>query len=710
MGTPTGWRQDGNLPAELTGFVGRTRLLATVKRHLAEHRLVTVTGIGGVGKSRTALRVAHAVRHLYPDGVWFVDLARVRDPALVPQAVAAALSLADPSRPEVEMLAGWAAERRVLLVLDACEHLIDACASLAEALLSRAGELRMLVTSRQSLNVPGERTVPVPPLSLPGDDPGESPFDNESVRLFAERASAAVPDFVVDDDNIEVVAELCRRLDGIPLAIELAAVRLRTLSPRQMLSLLTDRFSLLAGASRTALPRHRTLRAAIGWSHELCEPGERLLWARLSIFAGDFDLDAARYVCSGPSLPEDRVMDLVAGLVEKSILLSVGEPGGGVRYRLIDTLREYGLEWLTELGEADATRARMRDHYLWLAEEAERAWSGADQVEWFLRLRQERDNIRAALDHCLTGPEPDGVLVGLRLLSSLWFMWAACGFAREGRVLLDRAIGAARRPSREKCKALWVLSYVCSAQGDIPGAIAAAEKCKEEALLVGDSSAVILATKMLGTAALLQGDLQKAQAYLGVAIELHQGPRELNPGLLPAIVEQSLVLSQQGRHQESEELLDDCRTLCRERGELWLRSYAAWATALTQRATGRTDEAVANAKESLRIKRRLHDVLGVLMAMNTLASLAMDQSRAERAAMLLGASEANWRRFGGLPQLGAPILAEDHDRCVKECQKALGDEAYHRTFDSGSRMDLDEAIAFAVDEVPPRASGRRARL
>ncbi len=708
MGTPTGWRQDGNLPMELTGFVGRTRLLATVKRQLAEHRLVTVTGIGGVGKSRTTLRVAHTVRHLYPDGVWFVDLARLRDPGLVPQAVAAALGLADPSRPETEMLADWGAERRALLVLDACEHLIEGCADLAETLLRRCGKLRMLVTSRQSLGVPGEHTVPVPPLALPGDDPAESPYDNESVRLFAERASAAAPDFVIDDDNIEIVSELCRRLDGIPLAIELAAVRLRTLSPRQMLALLTDRFSLLTGASRTALPRHRTLRAAIGWSHDLCEPGERLLWARLSLFAGDFDLDAVRNVCAGEGLPEEQVMELVAGLVEKSILLGVTDTAG-VRYRLIDTLREYGLEWLTELGEADATRARLRGYYLRLAEEAERAWSGPEQVEWFLRLRQERDNVRAALDYCLGGQDVDGVRDGLRMISSLWFMWAACGFAREGRVLLERALAAAKQPSPERCKALWVLSYVLSAQGDVPGAIETAELCKTEALLVGDSGAVILATKMLGTAALLQGDLQKAQAYLGVAIELHQGPRQLNPGLLPAIVEQSMVLSYQGRHTESEELLDDCRRLCLERGELWLRSYAAWATALTQRATGRTEEAVANAKDSLRIKRLLHDVLGVLIAMNTLAALAMDESRAERAAILLGAGEANWRRFGGLPQLGAPILANDHDRCVKECQKALGEEAYHRAFGSGARMNLDEAIAFAVDELPPPPTGRHAR-
>ena len=702
MVSPTGWSHDGNLPMELTGFVGRTRLLATITRHLSERRLVTVTGIGGVGKSRTALRVAHEVRSGFPDGVWYVDLSRLQDPGMVPQAVISALGLGDTHRPETEVLAEWAADRRLLLVLDACEHLVAECARLVEELLSRCAELRVLVTSRQSLGVPGEHTVPVPPMALPGDDPEESPYDNESVRLFAERASAVVPDFTVDASNIEIVCELCRRLDGIPLAIELAASRLRTLSLRQMLSLLTDRFSLLTGASRTALPRHRTLRAAIGWSHELCEPGERLLWARASIFAGDFDIEAARKVCAGDGLPKEQIMDLLGGLVEKSILLSTADPTT-VRYRLIDTLREYGLEWLRELGEIDRIRARHRDHFLDLAERAEQAWSGPQQVEWFLRVRRERDNFRAALDYCLS--DPAEVPAGLRMMSSLWFLWAACGFTREGRVLLERTIAMAK-PSPERCKALWVLSYVCSAQGDLAGAVKYARECEEQALLVGDHRAIILATKMLGTAALLQNDLPQAQAYLGVAIELYQGGRMLNPGLLPAIVEQALVLHHQGSHAEAEDLLNDCRQLCEERGEKWLLSYALWAIALTQQAVGRIAEAVANAKESMRIKRMLHDVFGVLMAMGTLAALAVDEGDAERAAMLLGATEANWRRYGSVPRL----VVDDRERCVKECQKVLGEEVYRRTFDAGARMTLDEAIKFAVNNEPPRPTGRHARL
>ncbi|GII91884.1 ATP-binding protein [Sinosporangium siamense] len=332
MATPTGWRREGNLPAELTSFVGRTSLLANLKRHLRESRLVTVTGIGGVGKSRTALRLAHQTRRQYRDGVWFADLARLQDAGMVKHTISSALGIADQSqRSGHDTLSEWVGDRDMLLIIDTCEHLVESCSSLIDNLLKRSEHLRILATSRQSLQLPFEQVVAVPPLAVPGDDPSESLFTNESVQLFTARAGAVMPDFVLDEHNIEPVAELCRRLDGIPLAIELAAVRLRALSVEQILALLADRFSLLAGASRTALPRHQTLRAAIGWSHELCEPAERLLWARLSVFSGDFELDAARYVCTADSLDPSEIMDLVTGLVEKSILLSESNHAG-VRY------------------------------------------------------------------------------------------------------------------------------------------------------------------------------------------------------------------------------------------------------------------------------------------------------------------------------------------------------------------------------------------
>ncbi|MER5624968.1 AAA family ATPase [Streptosporangium sp. NPDC002544] len=695
MTTPAGWRRDGNLPNELTSFVGRTRLLTTLRQRLSEHRLVTVTGIGGVGKSRTALRIAHLMRSQFKDGVWFADLARLQDSGMVRHTITSALGIADQSaRSADETLIEWLGDREILLIIDTCEHLVDACAALFEDLLRSAKGLTILATSRQSLNAKGEHTVTIPPLTVPGDSPGEDVFTNEAVQLFVARAGAVVPNFMLDEGNIGPVAELCRRLDGIPLAIELAAVRMRALSVEQILGLLADRFSLLAGASRTALPRHQTLRAAIGWSHELCEPAERLLWARLSVFAGDFELDAARYVCSGDSLPSEDIMDLISSLVEKSILLSDGTPSGH-RYQLIDTLRQYGEEWLDKLGERDRIREKHRDYYLQLASRSEDAWSGARQVYWYVRMRHEHDNIRVALDYCLR--TPGEVQSGLKLLSSLWFMWVACGLAREGRLYLEKTLELARQPSAERCKALWVLSYINSAQGNISGAIEAAEQCSSDAVRVGDSGAVILATKMLGTAAFLQNDLQKASALLGVAIEFHKSGRELNPGLLPSIVELSMVLLIQNEPAEAEVLLRDCIAVCTQRGELWLRSYAIYALASVCQAMGRSPEATSNAREALRLKRYFHDVLGIGLAIEVVARQALEDGQPVLASLLMGGGQANWRTFG-MPQMGSPFFNSEHDRCVKECRRVLGDEAHEKAFSQGRKLNLEELIVLALGD------------
>jgi len=698
MVTPPGWRREGNLPRELTSFVGRGRLLATLKRHLAESRLVTVTGIGGVGKSRTVLRLAHLVTSQYEDGVWFADLARLRDSGLVKQTLASALGIAEQTpHATSESLVNWVGQRNVLLILDTCEHLVAECSELIDELLNANPNLTVLATSRQSLHLPYERVLPVPPLAVPGDDPNESLFSNESVLLFSARAGAVVPDFTLDEQNIGVVAELCRRLDGIPLALELAAVRLRALSVGQILGLLADRFSLLAGASRTALPRHQTLRAAVGWSHELCEPAERLLWARLSVFSGDFELDAVRAICADERLLPEDVTDLVTGLVEKSILIVKGGHGGG-RYRLIDTLAEYGEEWLKELGEAEAIRHLHLKYYLELAERGQEAWSGSGsrQAYWFGRMRQEHHNVRTALEHALHAPGES--LLALKLVNSLWFMWVACGFLREGRIYLERVLHANPDLSKERCKALWVLSYVRGFLGDFTGMIHAAEQCSNDAVRIGDSSSVILASKMQGTAAFLTDDLQKASALLGVAIEFNTDNKELNSCLLPAIVELSLVLRMQGELKEGETLLEGCLQVCRERGELWVYSYANWAMAISKMQQGRPAAALEYAKESLRIKRFFHDTLGTLTALETAAQVMVALGSADLAARLLGVLQANWEAVSPVVST-ATVVAPEHEQCVKECRKLLTDAVYEASFRIGRQIDLDEAAALAMDEL-----------
>ncbi|GII91883.1 tetratricopeptide repeat protein [Sinosporangium siamense] len=312
-------------------------------------------------------------------------------------------------------------------------------------------------------------------------------------------------------------------------------------------------------------------------------------------------------------------------------------------------------------------------------------------------MRQEHDNIRAALNHCLTTPGQSHV--ALELLSALWFMWVACGLAREGRLYLERALKANPQPSKARCKALWVMSYVCSTQGDITAAMEYAEQCSAEAVRVGDSASVILATKMQGTAAMFQGDLQKATALLGVAIDFHRGgnERELNPGLLPAIVELSFVLTAQNEPREAESLLKDCLKLCKQRGELWLRSHAHWATAEAQVKGGRTTEACASVREGLRIKLHFHDVIGTLMCLETMARVSAATGNPRRAAQLFGAADSNWKLFG-LPLFGSPFLHDEHTTCVKECKRDIGEDVFLQYVNEGMRLTLEEAVTLALDD------------
>jgi predicted ATPase len=362
-------RRAGALPVEISSLVGRRRELTEIKRLVATSRLVTLTGVGGVGKTRLAWRAAAELRTGFADGVCLVELSAVRDETLVAYAVASALELQDQTtRSLPEVLADYLADRRLLLILDTCEAVPKAAADIAAALLAAAPELRILATSRRSLGVLGEHTYVVAPLPV-RDAATSGSGDGDAVALFVERAAAVQPGFALTADNAAAVTAICQRLDGIPLAIELAAARVRVLSVEQILSRLDDRFALLTTGNRTAVPRHQTLRVAIGWSHELCTPSERLLWARLSVFPADFDVDAAEEICSDTQLPAGLVFDLLTRLVDQSVLLPQTGPFGA-RYRMLDTIREYGHTWLAAIGQDGPLRRRHRDHYLALAERA----------------------------------------------------------------------------------------------------------------------------------------------------------------------------------------------------------------------------------------------------------------------------------------------------------------------------------------------------
>ena len=437
-----GGRGAGNLPAELTSFVGRRDEVAEVRRLLAESRLVTLTGVGGVGKTRLALRAAAGLSRAFGDGVWLVRLDQLRAEALVPQAAATTLGLeqrAGDSR--VASLAEYLAGRQLLLLLDNCEHLVNAVAKLVDLLLRAAPGLRVLATSREALNIAGETVLPVPPLAAPAAGQPLTLAELKlmpAVRLFAERTAQAVPGFSVTEANMAAVASICRRLEGLPLALELAAARARVLSPEQIDARLGDRLGLLTRGGRTNPARQRTLRASIEWSYELCSGPERLLWERLSVFADGFELDAVEGICADHLLAAKEVLELLAALADKSILIAE-HVERGVRYRLTETLREYGHERLQTASEYAALRRRHRDWHDRLARQADTGWDGPRAADLLARLLREHANMRVAQEFCLD--EPGEAEAALRIALHVWrfYYWDA-GYISEGRYVLGQAL------------------------------------------------------------------------------------------------------------------------------------------------------------------------------------------------------------------------------------------------------------------------------
>ncbi|MGI5164188.1 ATP-binding protein [Spirillospora sp. CA-253888] len=687
----------GRLPAEPNALVGRARELAQVSAALAASRLVTLTGVGGVGKSRVALRAARDARPRHPDGAWLVELGALRHAALLPHTVAAVLGLADQTvRPQAEVLTEYLAGRRALLLLDGCEHLRSAVADLVEALLAAAPDLVVLTTGRQALGVPGERRITVPPLPVP--DPSGGPrsrtLRNDAVALFLARAADAVPDYALGDGEEETVARLCRGLDGIPLALELAAVRLRSMTAAEIIARLEDRFALL-GSAHAALPRHQTLRTAIGWSHELCTPGERLLWARLSVFSGGLDPDAAEAVCTDDRLPPAEVPGVLAGLVDKSILLTCPDEER-IRFRLLDTVREYGAGWLGALGEERILRRRHRDHYRDLALRCESEWYGPGQLAWYRRLLGDHANLRAALDHCLSDPDPDAAGAGLETAAALWPFWIASGFMREGRRYLERALERAAPDDPARAKAQWVCSYLAIGQGDLAGAGAYAEQAGLLAIRTGARRHLACAVQFNAMALVLGGEAERGDEAMVVAQELHGPPPTAD--LLPvmAMGMRAFALNAHGAPDQAAEMAWRSRALCHESGELWWRSYMDWLLSMIWWGAGDGARAARSARAALEAKARFRDLLGIALCLETLAAVAA-RSDAVRAARLHGAVERVWR-MTGTARLGAPQFIELHDRAERTARAVLGDMTYDRAAGEGDGWELPEAIAYAMQE------------
>jgi non-specific serine/threonine protein kinase len=684
----------GNLPAEVTSFVGRRRELADAKRALSKSRLVTLTGVGGVGKTRVAERVARDRRRAYPHGVWLVELAQLADPALLTETVLAGLSVrGPPSGNGLEALIDSLSSRHLLLVLDNCEHLLDEVAALSAALLRSCPDLQILATSREPLRVVGEAVLPVPPMAAPapersGGVAGLSRY--EAVALFTERAAAAVPDFALTEDNYRAVAALCHRLDGLPLAIELAAGRLRSLSPAQILSRLDDRYALLTGGERGRPDRQQTLRASIEWSYQLCTPQEQRLWARLCVFAGSFELDAVEAVCTGDFAGEEMV-DLVSGLVDKSIV--VRHEGGTVaRYRLLETIREFGLERLTAAGDGPALRMR---HLQWcaaLVHTAKAEWISERQVYWLARLAAEAANIRSALDFCLNELGDADAVMEIVAGIPLGFLWARGNLG--GRRWLDEVLARSGRVTVLRVRAMLRNSILAMAGGDVATGNQLLDEARVLIHQVSDPMVLAELHHVAARSARSAGDLPRAVSELEQALAMTASRTDLD-AYLDILILLAYFAALAGQHELSKACYEETVQLTEPRGESVHRANALVALGLDAWRRGDTVHAVELQRSGLEIKLGFDDRLGTALGLEALAWGVGALGQHKRAAHLLGAAAMVWDSTAASIATLLPELVGEHDKSVAAARAALGDQGFAAAFRRGRQMPLAQVLTDA---------------
>jgi predicted ATPase/DNA-binding CsgD family transcriptional regulator len=708
MGATTAERRS-NLPAELSSFVGRRNELATVRAGLSTHRLVTLLGPGGIGKTRLAFRVAADQERSLADGAWVAELAPVQVSELVPEAVVGALGIrSTEGGSSTERLVAHLRNRELLLVLDNCEHVQEAAAALAGELLSRCPGLRVLVTSRHALALPGELVLNVPPLPTPG--PARSPaspdglMHYDAVRLFVERATASWPSFKVTSVNQDALAELVRRLDGMPLAIELASVRVRSLTVEQILERLSDRFALLTRGSRAALPRQQTLQALLDWSHDLLEPRERLVWARASVFSGGFDLEALEAVACDDDLPGTALSDVVDGLVAKSVL--VREPveiGGGARFHMLESLREYGDARLAETTGAAAYTERHCRWYAGLATAAAGELFGPVQVDWFARLRADHDNLGAALERMVQGPGDP--VMGLQMASALQHHWVMVGRFGEGRAWVERLLARLPAPieqeplerSLARAAGLEVAGRLAVLQGEIDVGRPLLEEALATATAAGNGTWRAHALHGLALASAFWGEPAAAVPLLEEALALHR--EGTDPFGVPlALVQLATVHATLGDSDRAMAYAEECIALSDAASERWCAALARWVEALVQWRLGRGARARTHARDVLRLKEPFGDRMGMAMSVEVVAWVESEVGHSAEAARLLGAVQA------ALDSIGASLfghLHEDHDRCLALTREALGDAAFKQAFDEGATLRFDDAVALATGRRTP---------
>ena len=668
----------GRFPTDgYSDLVGRHEELARIGELLADSRLVTIAGPGGVGKTRIARSAAWQAAGRYPDGPWIVELSGLRDPALLPNTVASVLGLPEQDpRSALQSVLEYLKDRRLLLILDTCEHLLDACAALSSAVLRAAPRVTVLTTTRQPLDMPDEQVYPVGPLPVPGD----------AVDLFALRAAAADDAFAVTEQNGRDVIRLCQRLDGIPLAIELAAVRLRELPLPELVRRLDRRFALLtggAGAQPGALPRHQTLRTAIEWSHELCSPAERRLWARLSVFAGTFSLAAAEEVCAEVSLERPDVVRALVGLVDKSVVIREGD-----RYRMLDTLREFGAERLAESGELASCRDRHIARYLAKARYFGAHFAEDDQMDRYHELRETHPNLRAALEYALElddDPAEERWRSGADLACSLYGYWQISGLLGEGGYWLTKTLDRFTDPGPERARALVNRGFLRSFMGDIGNALADCEAGTAMAVALGDDAVIARGYQHTMLTLTFLGRHDEAAQVAGEARARLRACGDLAGELM--------LMAQLGHLHQLSGKPDECVAVCDEglamlgpdSREQWISTYLHVVSgfALFQ-MPGRETECEAVLRRALHGKQELGDVIGMAYALDVLGWLSVKTGSPRRTAWLLGAAEPLWERGGSVRFSGTAIMEQLHQQAERSAREALGVSDYAVSYGAGT--------------------------
>lgn len=732
-----------NLPRQLTSFIGRDREMEDVKRLIRSSALLTLTGLGGSGKTRLALQVAADLVEAFPDGVWLVGLEALADPALIPPAIAGTLGVREEiGRSILDTLVDYLRPRSVLLLLDNCEHVVEACARVADTLLRACPNLRILATSQERLGVSGEVAYPVQPLAMP--DPAQPATPEQlmhyaAAQLFVERARLGQPRFALTDDNAAAVAQVVHRLDGIPLALELAAARVKVLSVDQIAARLEDRFRLLTGGGRMEVARHQTLRAVLDWSYSLLMEEERKILRLLSVFAGGFTLEAAEAICAQRPADVD-VLDLLSRLVEKSLVV-FDDAGPEPRYRLLETVRLYGAELLRAEGEEAAARGRHRDWYLQLAEQAEPALSGPEQKVWLDRLEAEHDNFRATL--AWSRSEADGVEAGLRLAGALAPFWDIRGYWREGREWQEAMLAKAGEvDSPARVKVLNAAANFALFQGDHEQSVQFGEASLALSRKLGDRQGTATCLTILGFEACRIENYTRAREYGNESLQLN---RELGDsvGAAGALAVLGLVERGEGNAERAMQLLeeslrqlramgDQVRTsvvllnlglVHRDRGDygraqrmfeealgLFQTLGDRWGTAFAQSNLGivawnmgEFAQAAELFRQSLVLRKALGEKRGISTSITGLGVVAIRQGQARRAAVLLGAAEA-LREAVKVPP--PPFIRDSYDSLVASLKEALPGEVFQSAWAEGRGMDLERAIEFAMED---EDSGRRAR-